>query len=754
MASRVTASEVAHALSNGRKVKKSGNSFLVSCPVPGHEDKNPSCLIFDKPDSDGIGIKCQSGCSQEATWQALTDLGYVPKKAEKKFKDIPDEDCKKEFIKSWNWYQADGSLHLVTTRLELKRQDGSIKKKIVFPKLPNGDKPGPDYPLIPLYLPDVLKAASEGRVIFDVEGEGKADILREWGLCGTTTGASSKKKNWETAKTWEHFRGSSCVVILDDNDVPGLKWATFKASKFHEHGIPVKLVHLPDLGKRSNDHGKDIKDWKNQGHTKEELIELVRTWPAFAPEEFEEEPSNVTDMFAHPKDYLTDKFNSEHFLKLHGDNLIFVADRGKGGRWFIWNGHRFLEDTKEAVMNLVEDANTKLELAYKGLRLNTETKDRWLTKSLQVAGMSTTERATRKKKAIMSHEMDTDPEILNCANGLLHLPTLELRPHTRAWRDLCQTPNKYDPTALCPKFLKYLRQWFCNDEDLIMFDQRHMGMCLTGFTRDQKIVVNKGEGGGGKSQLLELKQYCFGRDYFHKIPDAVFKDTDGDGNASSDYHQFVGKRLGVWGEVKKHIKLDEKKLKEVSDGGTLDARANYGEVYNYKSQLHLIFNSNYPLNIPNDKSLTRRVLYVPFDALIREEDKVEGLAEKLWAEEGPGIFNYYCQGALAYLADGLPVPKVIETFSGETFGEGDMYKQFAVDHCVEVVTELAGTKISVLHKAFLTMLRDQNHERKPTLSKFCSELERLGLNKKRWRPTEVERYLKLKPEYLYTVKED
>ena len=749
MARQYSAQEIAYALSNGRPTR-AGDGFLVSCIVPGHDDRNPSCMLFDKPGG-GPGIKCLSGCSQDATWQALTDLGYVAKKAEKKFIDIPDAECKRDFVKQWKWLDADGNLHMTTTRLELKRPDGSVKKKIPFPKLPDGKNPGPNYPVIPLYLPEVLKAAKEGSVIVDAEGEPKADIIREWGMCGTTTGASSKKQQWEASKVWEHFNGAKLVVILDDNDIPGLEWALFKAKKLFENGIPVKLIHLPDLGARASDHGKDIKDWKLAGHTKEEFQELIEEWPLFQPEGYQEAPSsNVVQMFAKPKDYLTDTFNSKHFLQLHGDDLLFISDRGRAGRWFIWNGQRYAEDMREEVMNLVEDSNTKLEDAYANVNLNTEAKDRWLRKSLDAAGMSATERVSRKKKSMMLMEVDTDPDIINCANGLLHLPTLTLRPHTKGWKDVLMSPMAYDPKAECPEFEKHLRTWLSNEPELMQFDQRHGGYCLTGHTREQVALVKKGDGGGGKSIHLSLKVKCLGRDYSHKIPDAVFREVEGTGNASSDYHQLVLKRLGVWWEVKKGMKLDEKKLKEVTDGGLLDARANFGEVYNFQSQLKLIFNSNYPLNIPNDRSLTRRILYMPYDAIIKEQDKIEGLAEKLWAAEGPGIFKYYCEGAATWYAHGLKPPAMVRQFSDDIFSENDLPRQFADEHCrvSQNPDDAVRSNNAGLYKAFKAMALQNGFTHVISPSHFATEIERLGFNKKRWRKDEVPKFLLVRPEYM------
>ena len=53
--------------------KQSGDGYLVPCPVPAHEDNNPSCYVSDR---DGkVLAYCHAGCPQDDVLDALAARG-------------------------------------------------------------------------------------------------------------------------------------------------------------------------------------------------------------------------------------------------------------------------------------------------------------------------------------------------------------------------------------------------------------------------------------------------------------------------------------------------------------------------------------------------------------------------------------------------------------------------------------------------------------------------------------------------------
>lgn len=121
-------------------------------------------------------------------------------------------------------------------------------------------------------LPEVLKA----KTIIITEGEKHADLLKEWGLAATSLDSGAQSKL--TTEMIEQLAGKS-IVILRDNDDPGLAYAENIATAIHGRCESLKVVLLPGLPEKG-----DILDWiKVNGNDKERLLQIIRDTPEWEP---------------------------------------------------------------------------------------------------------------------------------------------------------------------------------------------------------------------------------------------------------------------------------------------------------------------------------------------------------------------------------------------------------------------------------------------------------------------------------------
>jgi len=121
------------------------------------------------------------------------------------------------------------------------------------------------------HLPEVLKAAREGRQIFLVEGEKDADNMIRIGFCATTQPMGAGK--WHQSYT--DALKSANVCIIADKDEPGRQHAQMVAAKLNGAAQIVKVIELP------GEQVKDASDWIEAGGTAEELEVIVKdaeTW--------------------------------------------------------------------------------------------------------------------------------------------------------------------------------------------------------------------------------------------------------------------------------------------------------------------------------------------------------------------------------------------------------------------------------------------------------------------------------------------
>lgn len=152
---------------------------------------------------------------------ALQEIGKIA--------GVVEADIKSKVVATFRYTDEAGNLLYIKERLEPGRNGRS--KEFVFKHM-EGDKwvssRGGDPVLY--RLPELIKS----KYAFIVEGEAKADLLNSWGLTATCldSGANSPWRD-EYLKV---FESKEKVVILPDNDQPGIGYASRIANALHGMG--------------------------------------------------------------------------------------------------------------------------------------------------------------------------------------------------------------------------------------------------------------------------------------------------------------------------------------------------------------------------------------------------------------------------------------------------------------------------------------------------------------------------------------
>ena len=131
-----------------------------------------------------------------------------------------------------------------------------------------------------LYRFPELIAADPTAKVFIVEGEKDVDRLRSLGFVATCNSGGAGK--WEP-RYREHVNDRP-VVIIADNDEPGLKHALSIAQSTHDEARSVQVLYLPDINE-----GGDVSDWLDEVGTVEGLKRLAAEADEWIPEDEEPE---------------------------------------------------------------------------------------------------------------------------------------------------------------------------------------------------------------------------------------------------------------------------------------------------------------------------------------------------------------------------------------------------------------------------------------------------------------------------------
>ena len=99
-------------------------------------------------------------------------------------------------------------------------------------------------------------------------------------------------------------------------------------------------------------------------------------------------------------------------------------------------------------------------------------------------------------------------ELVACANGILHIPSRTLLPHSpRYW-----SPNAldfaYDPDARAPRFEKFLGEIWPEDAEAQQCLLEMFGLCITDVTKYQKAFMFVGPRRGGRGTIVRVRMEC------------------------------------------------------------------------------------------------------------------------------------------------------------------------------------------------------------------------------------------------------
>lgn len=305
----------------------------------------------------------------------------------------------------------------------------------------------------------------------------------------------------------------------------------------------------------------------------------------------------------------------------------------------------------------------------------------------------------RPEKACSINDLNKDPMMVNVANGTLKF-SLDLDPHDLEWGqreprwqvkllehnrdDMISKlmPVDYDPTAKCPNWRKFL-DTVQPEIEMQEFLQRYCGYCLTGLTREQKMVFNYGGGRNGKSTFVDTLAWIFA-DYGTTVPIETLTGTEQrkGSDATPDLVKLPGARFVRASEPEQGTQFKEALIKALTGGEAIMIRRMMQEFVEVVPEFKLMISGNHKPEIRgSDDGIWRRVLLIPWLVQIAKEDVDRNLPEIL-KQEASGILTWLVEGCLRYLQEGLEEPEQIRAATEEYRQESDKLRLFLQTECL------------------------------------------------------------------------
>lgn len=224
------------------KGRKRASGWIALCPA--HDDHTPS-LSLNETKEGRILVYCHAGCAQRSVIDALKAGGLWPGRPSSERRAV---------VATYDYTDEGGRLLYEVVRTEPKN---------FYQRRPDG-LGGWIYKKEKRQVLYRLREVLEAPIVLVVEGEKDVETLRDRGFVATTN-AGGAKAAWLPSFT-EALRGRE-VILIPDADEPGRRRVVTIARMLLGHASRI-LVFEPD-------GAKDITEWFEHGHSKDELIAHV-----------------------------------------------------------------------------------------------------------------------------------------------------------------------------------------------------------------------------------------------------------------------------------------------------------------------------------------------------------------------------------------------------------------------------------------------------------------------------------------------
>lgn len=444
-----------------------------------------------------------------------------------------------------------------------------------------------------------------------------------------------------------------------------------------------------------------------------------------SPEDFEKHLAGLL------RNNINDSGNATCFMALFGSCFQYAPGFG----WFWFDGKYWRRGCDHMAL-LAASHTVKLRLAaldnhtvlpekeYKSKRHALEN----CANMGGIRGMLTMAGAMLRKTA----EGDYHPWLINTESGVVDLRTGSSTPHDAKLGMTGCVGIQYDPDARSELWEGTVKAVASDDDSVADFLQRIAGYACSGSVTAQRFFYFFGMGANGKSLLTDLWADVLGYGpggYAVRLPsETVLGSRERTpGSPSPDILALEGKRLALFSEQAGDKPLNPERLKDLTGGDSLSARAPLRPPVTFKPTHTLIGCGNHlPLIHGSDYALWRRMVIVPFRNRFAPSNLPDRLREP---EHLRAVFTWMVRGAVKVFKDGSvwTLPPVVSAASREYQTEADLVRQWIDDECEPWEGE---TVSGALFQSFHAWC-DRNQEYQISHSLFTRRMVQLGYTKRK-----------------------
>ena len=294
-------------------------------------------------------------------------------------------------------------------------------------------------------------------------------------------------------------------------------------------------------------------------------------------------------------------------------------------------------------------------------------------------------------------------------------------------------------------WLEALRVFFCGDEELIRYVQQIVGMAAIGEVNQEAIIIAYGSGKNGKSTLWNTISKVFGSYAGNLSADTLTVGCKR--NVKPEMAELKGKRLIIASELEEGMRLNTAMVKQLCSTDDIYAEKKYKDPFSFTPSHTLVLYTNHlPRVGASDEGTWRRLIVIPFNAVIQSTQDKKNYSEYLFREAGEYILRWIIEGAQEVISRdfNISLPSVVKQAIRAYRDNNDWFANF-LEECCDVdktYTQKSG-ELYTEYRAYC--MRNGEYTRSTT--DFYTALDLAGFMKHKTNKGSVISGLRLKSEF-------
>jgi len=447
---------------------------------------------------------------------------------------------------------------------------------------------------------------------------------------------------------------------------------------------------------------------------------------------------------------LTETGNANTLVDMFGDTIRYCPPMKA---WYVWGGRRWHEDTDKELYRMAKAVAASYFKLLEEMDIDDSNRNRLLRHAYFSERLSSLQNMITIAQSadgicVDVDDFDRNPMQLNVENGTIDLDTLKFHKFDKQDYITKLAPVTYTKGARSNVWEGFLHD-IIPDHATRTFLQTAVGYSLTSDMSEDKMFLLHGRGRNGKTTFVSTILNMLG-DYGAQAASNMLMHKKNSG-PSNELFVLIGKRFVAATETAESHRLDENLIKQMTGMDRISINPKYRSQMEFTPTWKIWLSTNHePIITGTDPAIWRRLLKIPFNVTIAEEDCNPKLKPFLMSnlKERSGILNWALDGVRRWNDTGLVIPPHIIEATRWYRASQDLTGQF-IEDCCQIHPDVTISK-KKLYEAYLNYCKGINEKPKKKLE-FGSQISEREIsdgrraNSRYWKGINLRKTVSLNP---------